>query len=88
MQYYPLNGAPQLLLYKRTRLRIKILSVKLKKLLISDYKQAERSYEREKGVKPDLRNPKTYSEITLSESIADSMCGQVLCGGICSGLWI
>ena len=65
MQYYPLNGAPQLLLYKRTRLRIKILSVKLKKLLISDYKQAERSYEREKGVKPDLRNPKTYSEKLL-----------------------
>lgn len=41
MQYYPLNGAPQLLLYKRTRLRIKLLSVKLKKILISDYKQAE-----------------------------------------------
>jgi hypothetical protein len=65
MQYYPLKGAPQLLLYKRTRLRIKILSVKLKKLLISDYKQAERSYERKKGVKPDLKNPKTYSEKLL-----------------------
>lgn len=65
MQYYPLKGSKGLLWYKRTRLKVKIFSIKLRKLIISDYKQAERSYIKKKGCKPNLNAPKTYSEKLL-----------------------